>query len=183
MVTVSYEAISKGCRMISTSGVWPYGLVYGHIMLRHGCLQWSNKETGSQTSVSRDYQMKEFISPFSCFFHFLPWRWDGIIKNKSITTASQPSAVLSRFDSKPSEPHDFPALKRYSGWQYVFDPGLLLQRPYYVMALDVLSIPAVSAEPELLSSGMKISITDRRNRMRIESIKSDRMPQIMAWKR
>lgn len=39
-----------------------------------------------------------------------------------------------------------------------------------VMALDVLSIPAMSAEPERLFSGTKITIADRRNRMGIESM-------------
>jgi hypothetical protein len=33
------------------------------------------------------------------------------------------------------------------------------------MALDILSIPTMSTEPERLSSGAKISLTDRRNRM------------------
>ncbi|KID81519.1 transposase-like protein [Metarhizium guizhouense ARSEF 977] len=41
-----------------------------------------------------------------------------------------------------------------------------------IMALDVLSIPAMSAEPERLFSGTKITITDRRNRMGIESIEA-----------
>jgi hypothetical protein len=40
------------------------------------------------------------------------------------------------------------------------------------MALDVLLIPAMLAEPERLFSGAKISITDRRNRLGIESIKA-----------
>ena len=40
------------------------------------------------------------------------------------------------------------------------------------MALDMLSIPAMSAEPERLFSGAKISITDRRNRLGIESIQA-----------
>ncbi len=33
------------------------------------------------------------------------------------------------------------------------------------MAVDILSIPAMSSEPERLFSGTKITITDRRNRM------------------
>lgn len=33
------------------------------------------------------------------------------------------------------------------------------------MAVDILSIPAMSAEPERLFSGAKIRITDRRNRL------------------
>ena len=41
-----------------------------------------------------------------------------------------------------------------------------------IIALDVLSIPAMSAEPERLFSGAKISITDRRNRLGIESIEA-----------
>ena len=40
------------------------------------------------------------------------------------------------------------------------------------MALDILLIPAMSAEPERLFSGAKILITDRRNRLSIESIKA-----------
>ncbi|KAF1732502.1 putative AC transposase [Beauveria bassiana] len=41
-----------------------------------------------------------------------------------------------------------------------------------VMALDVLSIPAMSAEPERLFSGTKITMTDRRSRLGIESIEA-----------
>lgn len=33
------------------------------------------------------------------------------------------------------------------------------------MAVDILSIPAMSAEPERLFSGAKVTITDRRNRL------------------
>lgn len=33
------------------------------------------------------------------------------------------------------------------------------------MAADILSIPAMSSEPERLFSGAKITITDRRNRL------------------
>ncbi|ODQ68784.1 hypothetical protein LIPSTDRAFT_76754, partial [Lipomyces starkeyi NRRL Y-11557] len=40
------------------------------------------------------------------------------------------------------------------------------------MALDVLSIPAMSAEPERLFSSAKITITDRRNRLGIETIEA-----------
>jgi hypothetical protein len=38
------------------------------------------------------------------------------------------------------------------------------------MALDLLSIPATSAEVERLFSSCKITITDRRNRIGIESV-------------
>jgi hypothetical protein len=41
-----------------------------------------------------------------------------------------------------------------------------------VMALDILSIPAMSAEPERLFSDTKITITDRRNKLGIESIQA-----------
>jgi hypothetical protein len=41
-----------------------------------------------------------------------------------------------------------------------------------IMALDILSIPAMSAEPERLFSGAKITITDRRNKLGIESIQA-----------
>jgi hypothetical protein len=40
------------------------------------------------------------------------------------------------------------------------------------MALDLLSIPAMSAEPERLFSNTKITITDRRNRLGIKSIEA-----------
>lgn len=41
-----------------------------------------------------------------------------------------------------------------------------------IMALDILSIPAMSAEPERLFSGAKVTITDRRNQLGIESIQA-----------
>jgi hypothetical protein len=40
------------------------------------------------------------------------------------------------------------------------------------MAIDILSIPAMSAEPERLFSSAKITITDRRNRLRVETIEA-----------
>lgn len=39
-----------------------------------------------------------------------------------------------------------------------------------VMALDILSIPAMSAEPERLFSGAGITVTERRNRLNAETI-------------
>ena len=41
-----------------------------------------------------------------------------------------------------------------------------------LMALDILSIPAMAAEPERLFSGAKITISDRRNRLGIKSIEA-----------
>src|SRR5437588_6265369 len=40
------------------------------------------------------------------------------------------------------------------------------------MALDILSIPAMSAEPERLFSRAKITITDRRNRLGAETVEA-----------
>jgi hypothetical protein len=40
------------------------------------------------------------------------------------------------------------------------------------MAIDILSIPAMSAEPERLFSSAKITITDRRNRLGVETIEA-----------
>jgi hypothetical protein len=42
----------------------------------------------------------------------------------------------------------------------------------YIPIYSVLSIPAMPAEPERLFSGAKITITDRRNRLGIESIEA-----------
>jgi hypothetical protein len=40
------------------------------------------------------------------------------------------------------------------------------------MALNILSIPAMSADPERLFSGAKITISDRRSRLRIATIQA-----------
>ena len=40
------------------------------------------------------------------------------------------------------------------------------------MALDILLIPVMSADPERLFSSVKITILDRRNRLRIYTIKA-----------
>ena len=40
------------------------------------------------------------------------------------------------------------------------------------MALDILSIPVMLAEPERLFSGVKITILDRRNRLTINTIQA-----------
>ena len=40
------------------------------------------------------------------------------------------------------------------------------------MALDILSIPAMSVEPERLFSGAGITVTERRNRLGAESIEA-----------
>jgi hAT family C-terminal dimerisation region len=40
------------------------------------------------------------------------------------------------------------------------------------MALDILSIPAMSADPKRLFSGVKITISERRNRLGIYTIKA-----------
>ena len=38
------------------------------------------------------------------------------------------------------------------------------------MTIDILSIPAMSAEPERLFSGAKITVTERRNRLGVDTI-------------
>jgi hypothetical protein len=40
------------------------------------------------------------------------------------------------------------------------------------MALDILSIPAMSADPERLFSGVKITISDRRSKLGIATIQA-----------
>jgi hypothetical protein len=41
-----------------------------------------------------------------------------------------------------------------------------------IIALDILSIPAMSADPERLFSGAKITVSDRRNRLGIHTIEA-----------
>jgi hypothetical protein len=48
-----------------------------------------------------------------------------------------------------------------------------------IMALDLLSIPAMSAEPERLFSGAKITITDRRNKLGIKMIQA--IESLKSW--
>ena len=40
------------------------------------------------------------------------------------------------------------------------------------MAINMLSIPAMSAEPERLLSGSKLTVTDIRNKLGVESIEA-----------
>jgi hypothetical protein len=47
------------------------------------------------------------------------------------------------------------------------------------MAIDILSIPAMSAEPERLFSDARITITDRRKRPRIETIEA--IEYLKSW--
>jgi hypothetical protein len=47
------------------------------------------------------------------------------------------------------------------------------------MAIDILSIPAMSADPERLFSGAKITITDRRNRLGIRTIQA--LERLKSW--
>ena len=58
-----------------------------------------------------------------------------------------------------------------------------LQRAMYpnlsIMAMDILSIPAMSAEPERLFSGARQTITDRRNLFGIESVQA--MECLKSW--
>jgi hypothetical protein len=48
-----------------------------------------------------------------------------------------------------------------------------------IMTLDILSIPAMSAEPERLFSGAKTTITDRRNKLGIEFIQA--IKSLKSW--
>lgn len=38
------------------------------------------------------------------------------------------------------------------------------------MAIDILSIPAMSAEPERLFSGAEVTVTERRNQLEVDTI-------------
>ena len=49
------------------------------------------------------------------------------------------------------------------------------------MAIDILSIPAMSAEPERLFSGAKLTITDQRNRMQPDTIEATQC--LKSWYR
>ena len=50
-----------------------------------------------------------------------------------------------------------------------------------VMALDILSIPAMSTEPERLFSGAGITVTERRNRLDAETIEA--LECLKSWLR
>jgi hypothetical protein len=47
------------------------------------------------------------------------------------------------------------------------------------MAIDILSIPTISAKPERLFSGARITITDRRNKLGIERI--ELIESLKSW--
>ena len=48
-----------------------------------------------------------------------------------------------------------------------------------IMALDILSIPAMEAEPERLFSGAKITMTDKRNQMKAETLEA--LESLKSW--
>ncbi|KFY79959.1 hypothetical protein V499_01108 [Pseudogymnoascus sp. VKM F-103] len=94
--------------------------------------------------------------------HYLKWRDD-----KKGTSQSQ----LDEYQQYQRSPIiEVPDTDPRSWW---LEPT---QRKTYpnlsVMALDILSIPAMAAEPERLFSGAKITITDRRNSLEIEAIEA-----------
>jgi hypothetical protein len=47
------------------------------------------------------------------------------------------------------------------------------------MAIDILSIPAMFTEPERFFSGVRITITDRRNKLGIETIEA--IESLKSW--
>jgi hypothetical protein len=47
------------------------------------------------------------------------------------------------------------------------------------LAIDILSIPAMSTEPERLFSGARITITDRPNKLGIETIEA--IESLKSW--
>ena len=60
-----------------------------------------------------------------------------------------------------------------NGYKWWLEPTQQKKFPYLSkMALDILSIPAMSAEPERLFSSAKIAISDRRNRLTIDTIQA-----------
>lgn len=48
-----------------------------------------------------------------------------------------------------------------------------------VMALDILSIPAMEAEPERLFSSAKATMTDKRNQMKSETLEA--LESLKSW--
>ena len=64
-----------------------------------------------------------------------------------------------------------PGIKQ--GYTWWLEPTQQKNFPYLSkMALDILSIPAMSADPERLFSGAKITISDRRNRLGIYTVEA-----------
>jgi len=96
---------------------------------------------------------------------------------------SKPTNTFQQWQQKKEKRVDIDEYQRYilsPVLQEVTDPRAWwlepTQRKTYpalsIMALDILSIPAMSAEPERLFSGAKITITDRRNKLGIASIQA-----------
>jgi hypothetical protein len=96
---------------------------------------------------------------------------------------SKPTNTFQQWQQKKEKRVDIDEYQRYilsPVLQAVTDPRAWwlepTQRKTYpalsIMALDILSIPAMSAEPERLFSGAKITITDRRNKLGIASIQA-----------
>ncbi|KAL6406027.1 putative Transposase-like protein [Ilyonectria robusta] len=93
---------------------------------------------------------------------FLNWR------NKHL----QPSLVMDEYERYCNSERVYGFTSALAWW-----PEETQQKTYpslSKMAVDILSIPAMSAEPERLFSGAKITITDRRNRLGVTGQEHER---------
>jgi len=79
-------------------------------------------------------------------------------------------AITDEYDQYCDLPQ-IPGIKQ--GYTWWLEPTQQTRFPNLSrMALDILSIPAMSADPERLFSGAKITISDRRNRLGIATIQA-----------
>jgi hypothetical protein len=91
--------------------------------------------------------------------------WKNSLKAKMPTTIYQDE--YTRYCESPSH-HNFEDVRDWwlAAEQQAIYPNLSR------MALNLLSIPAISAEPERLFSSCKITITDRRNKLSVKVIEA-----------
>ena len=91
--------------------------------------------------------------------------WKSALKAKVPTTLCQDE--YTRYCESPPH-HDFEDVRDWwlAAQQQAIYPNLSK------MALNLLSIPAMSAEPERLFSSCKITITDRRNKLSVKVIEA-----------
>jgi hypothetical protein len=97
---------------------------------------------------------------------------DNTFENWFSTVSAKPSPI-DEYERYISLPQVFGRNIRERPWEWWLEPQQQTDYPNLSkMAIDVLSIPAMSDAPERLFSSAKQVITDRRNRMGIEAVEA-----------